>query len=138
MRYLLDTNVCVDYLTGRYPSVVTRLRDSSPDDVCTSSIVAAELRYGADRTRRPEENHAALERLFADLATVDFDLAAASAYGRLRSELEAAGGPIGPNDMLIAAHALALGLVLVTDNERELTRVDGLVVVNWRIRSGPS
>jgi tRNA(fMet)-specific endonuclease VapC len=132
LRYLLDTNVCVDFLRGRHASVVTRIRDSSPDDLCTSSIVAAELRYGADRSRRPAENHTALERLFAGLQTVDFDLAAASVYGRLRSALEASGGPIGANDMLIAAHALSLGLVLVTDNERELARVAGLVVVSWR------
>jgi len=135
VRYLLDTNVCVDYLTGRYPSVVARLRSASPDEVCTSSIVAAELRYGADRSRRSKENHAALERLFASLDTVDFDAAAAVAYGRIRTQLESSGGPIGSNDMLIAAHALALGLVLVTDNERELSRVLGLVVVNWRDRA---
>ena len=134
MRYLLDTNVCVDYLRGRYPSVAAHIRDSAPDDLCTSSIVAAELRYGADRSRRPEENHAALERLFAGLQTVDFDLEAASFYGRLRSKLEASGGAIGPNDMLIAAHALALGFVLVTDNEREMSRIADLVVVNWRSR----
>jgi tRNA(fMet)-specific endonuclease VapC len=134
VRYLLDTNVCVDFLRGRHPSVAAHMRDSSPDDLCTSSIVAAELRYGADRSRRPGENHAALERLFAGLQTVDFDLEAASAYGRLRSKLEASGGSIGPNDMLIAAHALSLGVVLVTDNEREMSRVAGLIVVNWRSR----
>lgn len=132
VRYLLDTNVCVDYLTGRHPGVAARLAAAAPSDVCTSSIVAAELRYGADRSRRRSENHAALERLFAGLTTLDFDHAAARAYGRVRCALEAAGGPIGPNDMLIAAHALALDLILVTDNEREMKRVSGLVVVNWR------
>ncbi len=134
MRYLLDTNVCVDYLTGRHPSVTARLHSESPDDVCTSSIVAAELRYGADRSRRRAENHAALDRLFAGLTAIDFDFDAARAYGRVRAALEEAGGPIGPNDMLIAAHALARGLALVTDNERELSLVAGLVVVNWRSR----
>jgi tRNA(fMet)-specific endonuclease VapC len=135
VRYLLDTNVCVDYLNGRYPSVRARLQAESPDEVCTSSIVAAELRYGADRSRRPAENHAVLDRLFAGLNVADFDGVAARAYGRLRTALEASGGPIGPNDMLIAAHAMALGLVLVTDNVSELTRVDDLIVVNWRDES---
>lgn len=135
MRYLLDTNVCIDYLTGRHPTVGARLRSESPDDVCTSSIVAAELRYGADRSRRPAENHAALDRLFAGLSTLDFDSEAARVYGRVRAALEASGGPIGPNDMLIAAHAVARGLTLVTDNERELSRVADLVVVNWRSRA---
>jgi tRNA(fMet)-specific endonuclease VapC len=69
------------------------------------------------------------------LNTLDFDFAAAEAYGRVRAALESAGGPIGPNDMLIAAHALALGLILVTDNEREMSRVSGLVVANWRERA---
>jgi tRNA(fMet)-specific endonuclease VapC len=133
VRYLLDTNVCVDYLTGRYPSVRSRLQAESPADVCTSSIVAAELRYGADRSRKPAANHAALDRLFAALNTADFDSVAARAYGRIRATLERAGGPIGPNDMLIAAHALALDLVLVSDNEGEMARVDDLIVVNWRV-----
>jgi tRNA(fMet)-specific endonuclease VapC len=135
VRYLLDTNVCVDYLTGRHPSVGERLQSQSPDDVCTSSIVAAELRYGADRSRRPVENHAALDRLLAGLTAVDFDFEAARVYGRVRAALEKAGGPIGANDMLIAAQALARGIALVTDNEREMSRVAGLIVVNWRSRS---
>jgi tRNA(fMet)-specific endonuclease VapC len=133
VRYLLDTNVCVDYLTGRHPNVRSRLQAESPESVCTSSIVAAELRYGADRSRKPAENHAALDRLFAGLNTADFDADAARAYGSVRSALERSGGPIGPNDMLIAAHALALGLVLVTDNEGEMSRVESLLVVNWRV-----
>jgi tRNA(fMet)-specific endonuclease VapC len=132
VRYLLDTNVCVDYLTGRHPSVVARVRDLSPADLCISSVVAAELRYGADHSRHSVENHSALDRLFAGLQTVDFDLAAAKSYGRVRSKLETTGSLIGANDMLIAAHALALGLVLVTDDQREMGRVDGLVVVSWR------
>jgi tRNA(fMet)-specific endonuclease VapC len=132
VRYLLDTNVCVDYLTGRHPSVVARLQALSPSDVVTSSIVAAELRYGADRSRWPAENHAALERLFSGLAIADFDSRAALVYGRVRSALERSGAPIGPNDMLIAAHALSLDLMLVTDNEREMERIVGLEIVNWR------
>ena len=132
MRYLLDTNVCVDYLTGRHAPVVARIHGCLPSDLGLSAVVIAELRYGADRSARPKANHARIDVLVAEIPFLDFDLEAASAYGRLRSRLEAAGTPIGPNDMLIAAQALARGLVLVTDNVREFRRVRGLKVENWR------
>ena len=132
MRYLLDTNVCVDYLTGRYPRVAERIRRTFPNDLCLSSVVVAELRFGADHSARPRANHARLDTLVAEIACLDFDLLAATAYGEVRSRLHAKGTPIGPNDMLIAAHALSRGLVLVTDNVREFRRVKGLKVENWR------
>jgi tRNA(fMet)-specific endonuclease VapC len=132
VKYLLDTNVCVDYLTGRFPSVVERVRRSSPDELCVSSVVAAELRYGAEKSAHRRQNHARLEVLLTDMPVVDFDARAASAYGRLRTELERAGAVIGPNDMLIGAHSVSLGLVLVTDNTREFGRIKGLRVENWR------
>ncbi|MBV8200226.1 MAG: type II toxin-antitoxin system VapC family toxin [Acidobacteria bacterium] len=132
MKYLLDTNVCVDYLNGRFPLVAERLRRSSPQDLCTSSIVVAELRYGADRSASRQRNHRRLDVLTAEIACVDFDAQAASTYGRVRAALEAKGRPIGANDMLIAAHALSLGVVLVTDNLREFERVEGLEIESWR------
>lgn len=132
MRYLLDTNVCVDYLTGRYPSVAARLRALGPADVCLSSVAVAELRYGADKSAHPRRNHRMLDTLTDEIACQAFDGAAAAYYGRVRTALERRGRPIGPNDMLIAAHALALGLVLVTDNVREFGRIDGLDLENWR------
>jgi tRNA(fMet)-specific endonuclease VapC len=132
MRYLLDTNVCVDYLNGRFPSVTERIRSSSPADLRLSSVVVAELRYGADRSLNRQRNHRRLDVLTAEIAGVDFDLAAASEYGRVRAELEAQGNPIGANDMLIAAQALALGLVLVTDDLREFERIEGLEIESWR------
>jgi tRNA(fMet)-specific endonuclease VapC len=132
MRYLLDTNVCVDYLNGRFPNVSERIRRSSPGDLCISSVVVAELRYGADRSLSRQRNHQRLDVLTAEIPCADFDLAAAAAYGRVRATLEERGTPIGANDMLIAAHALALGLILVTDNLRELERVEGLEVESWR------
>ena len=92
----------------------------------------AELRYGADRSARPKANHGRIDVLVAEIPFLEFDLDAASAYGRLRSRLEAAGTPIGPNDMLIAAQAMARGLVLVTDIVREFRRVRGLKVEKWR------
>jgi tRNA(fMet)-specific endonuclease VapC len=132
MRYLLDTNVCVDYLNGRYPSVTERIRRSSPADLSISSIVVAELRYGADRSSSRHRNHRRLDVLTAEITCVDFDLEAASTYGKVRAALEAGGSPIGANDMLIAAHALSLGVVLVTDNLREFERVEGLEIESWR------
>jgi tRNA(fMet)-specific endonuclease VapC len=132
MKYLLDTNVCVDYLSGRYPGVVRRVHDSAPADLALSSVVVAELRYGADRSGRPRANHARVDVLVAEVPPLEFDHDAADAYGRLRAGLEAAGAPIGPNDMLIAAQALSRGLVLVTDNIGEFRRVKGLKIENWR------
>jgi len=131
VKYLLDTNVCVDFL-NRHQGIVERIQSSSPEDLCLSSIVVAELRYGADRSRRKTQNHDRLDLLTAEIQCVDFDLAAARVYGRIRSDLEAGGLPIGPYDMMIAAHTLSLGLVLITDNEREFRRVAGLKIENWR------
>jgi tRNA(fMet)-specific endonuclease VapC len=132
LRYLLDTNVCVDYLTGRHPNVAARLKAAHPEDLCVSAVVAAELRYGADRSRRPRANHSVLDVLLAELQCVPFDEQAGRAFGRVRAELEAKGRPIGAYDMQIAAHALSLSLALVTDNVAEFSRVRGLRVVNWR------
>lgn len=132
MRYLLDTNVCIDYLNRSYASVVGRIQRSSPEDLCLSSVVVAELRYGADKSARKAQNHARLDVLVAEIQCLDFDLSATRVYGRIRSSLEAEGASIGPYDMMIAAHALSLGLVLVTDNDREFRRVAGLKIENWR------
>jgi tRNA(fMet)-specific endonuclease VapC len=132
VRYLLDTNVCVDFLNRRYPSVTERIRASSPEDLCLSSVVVAELRYGADRSERRSENHERLDILTAEIPCLDFDLVAARVFGKVRSALETSGAPIGPYDMMIGAHALSQGLILVTDNEKELRRISGLEIENWR------
>jgi len=132
MAFLLDTNACVDYFTGRYPTVVTRIQGSSPEDLFVSVVVVAELRYGADHSARRRTNHARIDALVEEIEPLDFDLRAAATYGRVRAQLEAGGAPIGPNDMLIAAHALSRGLSVVTDNTAEFRRVKGLEVENWR------
>lgn len=132
MRYLLDTNVCVDFLNGRYPKVARRLLRLRPDEVAVSSIAVAELRYGAEKSARSEENHAQLDLLLEELSPLDFDLESGAAYGALRAALEVRGRPIGPNDMLIAAQALAHGLVLVSADSAELERIEGLRLENWR------
>jgi tRNA(fMet)-specific endonuclease VapC len=132
VRYLLDTNVCVDYLTGRYPRVTRRLQQAEPEDVCVSSVAVAELRYGAEKSARRQRNHERLDIFLDEVACVDFDSNAAAVYGRIRARLEKKGAVIGPYDLQIAAHALSLGLVLVSDNVREFRRVSGLKVENWR------
>lgn len=132
MGYLLDTNVCVDYFTGRFPNVVTRIQESPPEDLLLSSVIVAELRYGADHSARRRANHARIDAFIEEIEILPFDLEAAAAYGRVRAQLESAGTPVGPNDMLIAAHALSRRLTVVTDNTDEFTRVKRLKVVNWR------
>jgi tRNA(fMet)-specific endonuclease VapC len=132
VKYLLDTNACIAYLNGQHPAVVNRIRATAPADLAISTVVVGELRYGADRSARPKENHARIDVLVAEILPLDFDLESAAAYGRLRTRLEAKGTPIGPNDMLIAAQGLAHNLVVVTDNVREFRRVRGLKVENWR------
>lgn len=132
MKYLLDSNVCVDYLTGRFPQVTSRIQSVMPEELCLSSIVVAELRYGADKSAKSSRNHGLLNVLTSEIPSRDFDTAAATVYGKVRASLEKLGKPIGPNDMLIAAHALSLGLVLVSDNVGEFKRVKGLKLENWR------
>jgi tRNA(fMet)-specific endonuclease VapC len=133
MAYLLDTNACSDYFTARYPKVVARIQACSPEDLHLSVVVVAELRYGADHSAHRRMNHARIDALVEEIETLDFDLRAAAAYGRVRAQLERGGTPIGPNDMLIAAHALSRGLTVVTDNTAEFRRVKGLKVENWRV-----
>jgi len=132
VKYLLDTNVCVDFMNRRYPNVIERILSSPPEDLCLNSVVVAELRYGADRSARRAQNHQRLDILISEIQCLDFDLAAARVFGRIRSTLESEGLVIGPYDMMIAAHALSLGIVLVTDNEKEFRRVAGLQIENWR------
>ena len=132
MAFLLDTNACIDYLTARYQKVVERIQGSSPEDLFLSVVVVAELRYGADHSARRRTNHARIDALVEEIEPLDFDLRAAATYGRVRARLEAGGTPIGPNDMLIAAHALSRGLTVITDNTTEFGRVKGLKVDSWR------
>src|SRR5437899_11077954 len=96
-----------------------------PEDLCVSSVVAAELRYGAERSAHRTSNQARIDALLAEIRCLSFDDAAAREFGRVRTRLESKGAPIGPNDMQIAAHALSLGVTLVTDNVGEFERARG-------------
>ncbi len=131
MRYLLDTNICI-YVAKRSPArVLSRLEHLRPGDVGMSIVTYLELVYGAWKSERVEADLAKIEELKSLIPVQPLETGAATHYGRLRSELEAMGSPIGSYDLLIAAHALSLGLILVTRNVREFTRVQGLRVESW-------
>lgn len=131
MTYLLDTNVCIRYLNGQSQSVRRKVEASSPNQLALCSIVRAELLYGAFRSTQPERNTERLNRFFRGLPCLPFDEAASEAYARIRAQLERGGRPVGPNDLLIAATAVANRLILVTHNTREFGRIEGLDVEDW-------
>lgn len=131
MKYLLDTNICIFALKNRPPAVLERLRSLRASDVGVSAVTAAELFFGAAKSQHAARNLEVIERFLAPLELASFDRDAARTYGEVRRGLEAAGPPIGPNDTLIAAHALTLGVVLVTNNVRHFARVRGLTIEDW-------
>ena len=130
MRYLLDTNIVSDLVRNPQGKVAQHIRKVGEAQVFTSIIVAAELRYGAAKRRSPRLS-AQLEALLGALEVLPFETPADAAYGLLRTRLEQAGRPIGANDLLIAAQAIALGYTIVTDNEKEFARIEDLPRENW-------
>ena len=131
MLYLLDTNICVYIIRGRQKSVVERFRQHALNDLLISSVTTAELYFGIEKSDRREHNLDILETFLLPIVVQPFDYEASMVYGRLRADLERRGTPIGPLDTLIAAHALGLGAVLVTNNTREFERVPELRLENW-------
>lgn len=129
-RYLLDTNILSDLLRNPGGAIARRLAVVGESMVCTSIVVAGELRYGAAKKGSPQLTER-IGLLLASLEIHPLDKDADQRYAEIRSHLDRAGTPIGPNDLLIAAHALALDLTLVTDNVAEFVRVPGLAVENW-------
>jgi tRNA(fMet)-specific endonuclease VapC len=130
MRFLLDTNVVSDLIRKPQGRIAQHIRVVGETQVCTSIIVAAELRYGATKTGSPRLT-AQLEAVLGALDVLPFETPADTAYGSLRARLDQAGTPIGANDLLIAAQVVALGYTIVTDNEREFARIEGLPRENW-------
>ena len=131
MTFLLDTNVCIRYLNGRSPGVRAQLQARQPADVAVCSIVKAELFYGAQRSRDPQQALAVQHRFLQPYRSLPLDDAAAAIAGSLRAYLADRGAPIGPYDLLIAAIALAYDCTLVTTNVREFGRVPNLKLVDW-------
>jgi tRNA(fMet)-specific endonuclease VapC len=131
MKVMLDTNICIYLIKQQPPAVIERFLSQPVGEIGLSSITAAELAYGVSKSRQVSKNRHALEQFLAPLEIAPFDLAAAWSYGRLRGHLEAKGILIGSMDMLIAAHALSLGVRLASNNIREFRRVPGLRLKNW-------
>jgi tRNA(fMet)-specific endonuclease VapC len=128
--YLLDTNIISDMIRNPFGQVATRIEQIDPKAICTSIVVAAELRYGCAK-KGSAKLLAKVESLLSTIPVLPLEVPADRDYGSIRADLEIAGQPIGANDLLIGAHAYALGLTLVTDNTREFSRIRGLVIENW-------
>lgn len=131
MRYMLDTNICIYCIKHKPENVIFRLKECDPADICISSITYSELLYGVYKSKQKERNFLALLLFLSQIKIVDFDSVAATSYGEIRANLESKGLVIGSLDMLIGAHAKALSLTIVTNNEKEFKRIDGLNVENW-------
>lgn len=131
MRYMLDTNICIYAIKHKPEQVFMRLQEHDPIDICISSVTYAELVHGVEKSKAIEKNRVALALLLANIEIMNFDSLAAEGYGKIRADLEKAGTPIGPLDMMIAGHAKALGYTVVTNNTKEFARVKGLKLENW-------
>ena len=134
MRYILDTNICIYIIKKKPAQVVEKFKDLPLGSVGISTITLAELAFGVKKSAQAEKNQLALNQFLIPLEIIDFDANAALEYGRVRTELDRKGTPIGPLDTLIAAHAKSLELTLVTNNEKEFSRVSGLSFENWAKR----
>jgi len=129
--FLLDTNACIKILNSTSTNLVSRLKEHHPSLIKLSSVVKAELLYGARKSARPAENVRVLQDFFQPFRSLAFDDSCSEQYGVLRAELERAGKPIGPYDMMIAATAIVHDLTLVTHNLKEFSRIAGLKVADW-------
>jgi tRNA(fMet)-specific endonuclease VapC len=130
LRYMLDTDICI-YVIKRRPAELRERFDRLADELSISTITLAELFYGAEKSSRQVANRRAVEEFAARLEVLQFSADAAMHYGGVRAELERAGRPCGPHDMMIGAHARSEGLTVVTNNLREFARMPGVHVENW-------
>jgi tRNA(fMet)-specific endonuclease VapC len=131
MKYMLDTNICIGLIRQKPQKLIRRLTRCEPGEVGVSSITVAELAYGANKSNLIEQNLSALEQFLLPIEVADFDQQASAAYGTIRAHLEREGKVIGAMDMLIGAHALSLGVTLVTNNVDEFQRIPKLKVEDW-------
>ena len=131
IRYLLNTNICIYIAKHSPPAVRARFEQQRADALAMSVITLGELQHGAEKSQARAKALAVLQQLQSAIQVMPMTQAAGQHYGQIRSALERAGQPIGNNDLWIAAHARAEGWVLVTNNEREFCRVEGLTVENW-------
>lgn len=133
MKYLLDTNTCIRYLNGTSESIRRRIEGIHPVSLAVCAVVKAELFYGAMKSRYPERNLQKQKQFLNRFISYPFDDEIADEYGKIRSYLEKAGTPIGPNDLMIAATALVQNATLVTHNVREFNRIERLLLEDWEV-----
>jgi tRNA(fMet)-specific endonuclease VapC len=130
-RYMLDTNICIYIAKHRPPKVRARFERMQPGQIVMSSITLGELQFGASKSNQRARAQAQIGELIQDIHVEELGKGAAEAYGEIRATLQRQGRLIGNNDLWIASHAVALGVTLATNNEREFRRVPGLTVENW-------
>jgi tRNA(fMet)-specific endonuclease VapC len=134
-RYMLDTDTCSYIMKRSSDALLRRLQRVAVDDVCISVITKSELLFGIEVSPRRERNEEAFATFLSHVEVLDFPDEAALQYAKIRADLRAKGTMIGANDLFIAAHARSLGLILVTNNTREFSRVRGLTIENWMARN---
>jgi len=131
MRFLLDTNICIYIIKRKPQKIFDKFQTLEIFDIGISSVTIAELEYGVYKSQRQQQNRAALIQFLITLPVVPFDERSTQTYGQIRAALERQGIVVGPMDLLIASQAISLGLTLVTNNVRELSRIPGLTLENW-------
>ncbi|MDR0501667.1 MAG: type II toxin-antitoxin system VapC family toxin [Coriobacteriales bacterium] len=131
MTVMLDADTCIDFMRGRFPTVIHKMQSLVPDEILIPAIVKAELLLGAHKGNNPERFLQITKKFLAPFRIISFDDAAAECYAKIRSDLEQRGMIIGANELLIAATALSLKATLVTRNTREFSRVNGLAIETW-------
>ena len=131
MKVMLDTNICIAIIKRKPPQALKRFTLYKVGEIGISSVTLAELEFGVAKSQHLEKNQAALDEFVLPLEIANFERDTARVYGRIRAALEQEGTPIGPLDMMIGAHALALGVTLATNNTKEFSRIKGLTVADW-------
>lgn len=131
MKYMLDTNICIFAMKKKSDNIIRNIITHDPDELCISSITYAELVHGVEKSQAVDKNRMALTLFLSNISIIPFGDKAAEMYGEVRAKLESKGTPIGPMDMLIAAHAKSMECIMVTNNMREFQRVEGLALEDW-------
>jgi len=134
MNYFLDTNICVYFLKGLYPSVLENIQNTNPNNIKIPSIVKAELLYGAEKSQNKTKNLTNINRFLEPFEIISFDDDCSIIYSKIRSTLELKGTVIGPNDYIIAATTVAKNGILVTNNTKEFQRIKNLKIKNWTMK----
>ena len=134
MIYYLDSNICVYFLKGLYPSIMKNIQNINPNNIKIPSIVKAELLYGAEKSQQKSKNLSNINRFLEPFEIIPFDDDCSIIYSRIRSSMELKGTIIGPNDYIIAATVLAKNGILVTNNTKEFERIKSLKIENWIVK----